>query len=382
MHILVDATCATNRITGFERYTREVCRALTTLCAEKQTKVSILLAHGASWLGDTPRNVTVKHSPFNKRLLTEQVWIPKEIYSLQPDVCFFPGFPPSPTLRYSRTRIMKTVYDGVLWNRPETLSLRAKLYLKPLETLGMSFYDVIHTISDSSAREIAQIFPLAASRIVNSGIGTDVARYQHAVPCTQQDRVRAKYDLPDRFFLSVGTLEPRKNLTFLLRVIAKLRQKQPEIKLVIAGRHGWGTETFMETLRALELAEVVYLLGAVDDEDLPALYQMADVFVFPSLHEGFGLPIVEAMAAGAPVIASNTTSIPEAAGDAAILLSPTDEKAWIQALDEVLNSEELRHRLRAAGRIQASKFTWEKVAERILDSALEISRADTANVVT
>lgn len=375
VHLLIDATCATDRLTGFERYTRELCRALTPLCIQAGLRATLLLAKQSSWLTEAnslPDSIKLKCSPSDSRLFTEQVWIPQLIYRLRPSACFFPGFPPSPLVLYSHAKIMRTVYDGVMWNRPETLSLKAKLYLKPLETLGMAHYDVIHTISACSAKEIASVFPDAKDRIISSGIGTDVCRFQTALDDVQLKAVRQKYSLPERYLLTVGTIEPRKNLPFLLRVVARLKREMPSSRLVVAGRKGWGTETFMTTVKELDLARHVQLLGTVDDADLPSLYRAAAIFVFPSLHEGFGLPVVEAMASATPVIASNTTSIPEAAGEAAILLSPEDEAAWATAIKTLLDDAELAERLRAAGRAQAAKFSWDRVAKRVFESALRL----------
>jgi glycosyltransferase involved in cell wall biosynthesis len=136
------------------------------------------------------------------------------------------------------------------------------------------------------------------------------------------------------------------------------------LQLVIAGKRGWHSEPFFERLQALGLTDQVRRLGFVPDEDLPALYSLAEVFAFPSIYEGFGLPVLEAMACGTPVISSNASSLPEVAGEAAIQIAPTEVREWTQALERISNDAELRASLRERGLKQATRFTWEAAARQ------------------
>jgi glycosyltransferase involved in cell wall biosynthesis len=153
-------------------------------------------------------------------------------------------------------------------------------------------------------------------------------------------------------------------LAVLLEACHELRQHNSGIQLVIAGKRGWHSEPFFERLQALGLTDKVRLLGFVPDEDLPALYGLAEVFAFPSLYEGFGLPVLEAMACGAPVICSNTSSLPEVAGEAAIQLAPTDVRGWTEALGRLMSDGALCATLRQRGLQQAHRFTWENTARQ------------------
>ena len=181
--------------------------------------------------------------------------------------------------------------------------------------------------------------------------------------------MQRRYRLPTRYLLFVGTLEPRKNLTALLHAYAMLRAEwhDEDLKLVVAGRTGWLYQDIFATVKSLGLEEEVIFTGFVDDEDLPHLYWGAQLFVFPSLYEGFGLPILEAMASGVPVVTSNTASMPEVAGDAAMLVDPHDSKAIAEGMGKVLYQGRLRDVLIEKGLARARHFTWESVARRTLE---------------
>ena len=181
----------------------------------------------------------------------------------------------------------------------------------------------------------------------------------------------ARYGLPARYLLAVGTLEPRKNLTTLVRAFARLRDRSEidrAVGLVLAGARGWLDDPIFRTVQSLGLEDAVRFPGFIDDDDLPAVYQGAELVVFPSLYEGFGLPLLEAMACGAPVVASNTSALPEVAGGAAILVDPLDVDGMARAVAGVLGDEALRGRLREDGVARASEFSWETAARRTLDA--------------
>jgi glycosyltransferase involved in cell wall biosynthesis len=181
--------------------------------------------------------------------------------------------------------------------------------------------------------------------------------------------VRERYGLPAQYLLFVGTLEPRKNLTTLLHAYALLRAEGlgDGLKLVIAGRAGWLYADIFATVKTLALEGEVIFSGFVADEDLPDLYRGARLFVFPSLYEGFGLPILEAMASGIPVITSTTASMPEVAGDAAILVDPHDPKAVAEGMARVLAGDQVRQTLIQRGLRRAQQFAWDSVARTTLD---------------
>jgi glycosyltransferase involved in cell wall biosynthesis len=174
--------------------------------------------------------------------------------------------------------------------------------------------------------------------------------------------------LPERYILFVGTLEPRKNVQTLLQAFAHMRAEppRPDVSLVIAGGNGWGKENYLASVDALKLRDHVRFTGFVADDHLPDLYRGALLFVYPSLYEGFGLPVLEAMACGTPVITSDRTSLPEVAGDAALLVDPTRPEALAAAMSSVLSDSALHQALRAKGLARARAFTWDAVAQQTL----------------
>jgi glycosyltransferase involved in cell wall biosynthesis len=181
--------------------------------------------------------------------------------------------------------------------------------------------------------------------------------------------VQQRYGLPPQYLLFVGTLEPRKNLTTLLHAYAMLRAEScaADVKLVVAGRTGWLYAEIFDTVKRLGLEKEVIFTGFVDDADLPDLYRGAQVFVYPSLYEGFGLPILEAMASGIPVLTSDLASMPEVAGDAAVLVDPRDPKAIAEGIVRILAEGRLRDALIQKGLSRARHYTWESVAQQTLE---------------
>jgi glycosyltransferase involved in cell wall biosynthesis len=371
MHkLIIDATLLRDRLTGIERYTLEVTKALVEQAVEIDCSVLLLLAHESTNQEFAKLNklpCTIVKSPFRSRLLTDQIWIPIVLARNVSKTCFFPGFPPGLAVRFfsRKHQIVRTVYDAVMWRLPETLSWKNKLYMRPFETFGLAYYDTIFTISDFSKRELSYFFPGVGNRIFNTSIGIDYQKY-YPPSIESINFIRNKFNLPEHYFLFIGTLEPRKNLPFLLEVFYHLKDRHPELRLLLVGRLGWGRKIVDETINKLGLATQVRILGSVKDADLFSILRASEGLLFPSLYEGFGLPVIEAMACGVPVIASNTSSIPEAAGEAAMLLSPTDKYAWSNAIVKIVSDDTLRQKMKEEGFRQAMKFDWHNVAKRIL----------------
>jgi alpha-1,3-rhamnosyl/mannosyltransferase len=176
----------------------------------------------------------------------------------------------------------------------------------------------------------------------------------------------ARYGLPGDYALSLGSREPGKNRATLLRALALLVENGRDLHLAVVGQPAWGTEEEDQLIDRLGLEARVHVLGYVPQADLPALYSGASVFVFPSLHEGFGLPALEALACGAPVVASNVSALPEVVGDAGLLVDPADEGAIAAGVAAVLDDPSLAERLRRAGPQRAARFTWDACAEGTL----------------
>jgi glycosyltransferase involved in cell wall biosynthesis len=179
--------------------------------------------------------------------------------------------------------------------------------------------------------------------------------------------IRRKYTIPDTpYILAIGTIQPRKNYSRLILAVAALRSKGCEVDLVIAGSRGWLEDETYRTMRDSGIQEHLHFTGFVDEDDLPALYRGAICLAFPSLYEGFGLPVLEAMASGIPVVTSNVSSLPEVAGNAALMVNPYDVEELTDALWRVIHDEDLRALLITRGLERAKQFTWEKSARQLL----------------
>ncbi len=224
--------------------------------------------------------------------------------------------------------------------------------------------------SHAVKRDVVRHLGIPENLVTVTHHGCEPRFHPEADPQSFRD-VTVRYDLPPRYVLTVGTLEPRKNLTTLLQAFARLRRAgevDPGLRLVLAGARGWLEEPIFRAVRSFGLQEAVCFPGFIEDDDLPDLYRGAELFVFPSLYEGFGLPPLEAMACGVPVVTSNTSSMPEVAGGAAMLVDPLDVDGMAEVIARVLGDAASRARLRDAGIARARQFSWETAAHQVLDT--------------
>jgi len=256
---------------------------------------------------------------------------------------------------YSRLPMVTTVHDLVFRKYPKTLD--PLIVSTQQKRLARICQDQTHIITDSlsTKNDLMQIYNLPSSRIkvVYPGISSQY------LPQSKQeiDRVKTKYKLPDQFILSLGTQEPRKNLARLVEATTGM-----DIPLIIVGKYGWGIPNTPGVKGSHTPG--VSVLGFIPDADLPALYSAATVFAFPSLYEGFGFPVLEAMACGTPVVTSNVSSLPEVAGDAAILVDPLDVATIRTGIKQAISS---RDKLVGLGLAQAKQFNWERTAQQVLE---------------
>ena len=254
-----------------------------------------------------------------------------------------------------------TLHDLTLLLRPQDHPKERVAFFKLFFSRRLPYANHIISVSDFTRREALRHLPLRPEKI--SVVPLAVA--PNFKPASQEEirRVLERYRLPSRYFLFVGTIDPRKNLDLVLKGLARLDTAPP---LVIAGWKGWGHESLAKQLNQLGLKERVFLLDYVSDEDLKALYSGAQAFFYPSLYEGFGLPVLEAMACGCPVVTSNVASLPEVAGDAAILIDPSSEEEMVHAM-EAVSDPKYREELIQRGFRQAQKFSWERTARETLE---------------
>ncbi len=256
-----------------------------------------------------------------------------------------------------------TVFDLSVKRFPETHpSGRVRFFNKYFDQ-RLPRADHILAISEFTKQELVEIMGVAPGKITVSPLAPPAS---FPVPASEEiERFRHKRQLPEDFFLYLGNLEPRKNLVLLLRAYEQLvaRHSGSAPALVLAGEPTWLSESIFDEVDSLGLRDHVVLPGYVPEAELPLWYGSALAFVYPSLYEGFGLPLVEAMAVGTPVLAARAASLPEVAGDAAILLPTDDVDAWTNAMDELAQSPEKREFLRERGLARAALYSWEQCAE-------------------
>lgn len=259
------------------------------------------------------------------------------------------------------------VLDVIGFVRPETFTPKMRLWQHIFVANAVRIADAIITISESTKRDILRLFQYDHKRIHVTPLSVD-QKFRPAHSKSETARVREKYSLPRQFILYVGTIEPRKNVSGTAKAYSmlppELRKKYP---LIIAGSKGWYAESILDEIHALGISDDIRLTGFVDDRDLPTLMAMAELFVFPSLYEGFGYPVLEAMASGVPVITSTSSSLPEVIGDAGILVEPDDLKGISNAMRKILRNPRFRRSLRNKGLKRARQFSWEKTARRTLE---------------
>ena len=394
MRIGIDYTSAVTQGAGIGRYTRELLRAV--LAQSSQNTYSLFYASPQKMrpaeFGIPPAGFLIRRLPFHDKWLM-RVWqrlrlpIPVELIIGKVDLFHSPDFTLPPTLPGVPTLL--TVHDLSFIRDPDSAwpSLRAFLN----EAVPRSVKRAFHVLADSQAtkNDLIELLGTPAEKITVLYSGVE-RRFAPVRDQAQIDRVCAKYDLPRPFILSVGTLQPRKNYGRLIEAFGQFinmpqpstsphsvhalsaergragRDASSDFHLVITGGKGWLYESIFEQVKQSGLEGHMHFPGFVDDDDLPALYSAADLFSYVSLYEGFGLPLLEAMACGTPVIGSSTSSLPEVIGEAGLQVDPRSVDEIASALQQMIAHPELREKSIGLGLERAQLFTWEKAARKLL----------------
>lgn len=265
------------------------------------------------------------------------------------------------------TPVIATVMDIIPFIHPEWTSSRLRQLKNFAFKKAILSANHIITISEYSKNDILKYFPIDEKNISVVTLGVD-KKYFKRIPEQAKYEVLKKYNLEKEFFIFIGTLQPRKNIIRILDAFDKLPADiKEQNQLVIVGQNGWNTDVLINRLRHLESTGYGKWLNYIPEEDMLALLQSAISLIYPSLYEGFGLPIVEAFASHCPVISSNITSIPEVAGDAALLVDPYSTEEITDAMYKIATNANLRKHLILKGLEQVKKFSWEKSAEQHLE---------------
>jgi glycosyltransferase involved in cell wall biosynthesis len=258
-----------------------------------------------------------------------------------------------------------TIHDLAFIRFPYTFRSYNRTYLDLATRVSVRRATRILAVSEHTRREVVGLLGVPAERVV---VTPNAARVHFHPPAAEAlAAFRTRHSLPEQFVLYVGTLEPRKNLTTLLDAYAQIA-RQSAVPLLVGGGKGWMYDAVFARLEALGLRDRVHFVGYLDEEELPLWYAAARLFVFPSLYEGFGMPPLEAMACGTPVVTSNSSSLPEVVGDAGLMVAPMDVDALADAIMRLLSDEALHADLRERGLRRAQQFAWHTTAERTRDA--------------
>lgn len=268
--------------------------------------------------------------------------------------------------KISRKPLVATIHDAIPLSHPESVRYNLKqLRHAMFKHLARSANEII-TVSEHSKKEIVKWFGIPEDKLTVTPLGVDEDWYND-VDTEELARVKTLHALPDRFFFFVGTLQPRKNIRRIIDAHKSLPQHmRREVPLVIAGRHGWKCDAEVAELQNCSDGTMRWT-QYVPSQDLLPIFKQATALVWPSLNEGFGLPVLEAFAAGLPVVTSTTTSLPEVAGDAALLVNPESIGEIAEAMQTIASNEILQNDLRTRGRARAKQFTWDRTARQTIE---------------
>lgn len=371
MRIAIDYRSALSQRVGVGRYTHNLVRGLSRLDKENDYLLFSFLLKGyrkKTLLASPPGpNFTLKSAPIPTKMTrfwANRLSIPVEKLIGQCDVVHFPE--PYP-FKSRSGRVIVTVHDVSFALMPQFFTKETRdTFTKQMEIVVRRADEII-AVSEQTKIDLMNIYGLDGGKIHVILHGVEES-FEPLDEGKKLEEIRARFGLPDRFVLQVGTLEPRKNHRRLLEAYRLMCMRHgEEYGLVVCGKRGWLYDDLIQAAERPELRDRVVFTDYVEDKELPSIYNLSSAVVYPSLYEGFGLPILEAMACGKPLLTSNRGAMAEVAGDAALLVDPENVEEMAEGLHRLLCDEPLRERLARAGRERAQEFTWERAARATLD---------------
>jgi len=361
MRIGLDATPLPLEPTGAGTYILQLIHALAELDSEND--LFVFLHRSRLPLFDEMPVGRIKFIPISDntpawRLIWEQVGLPSLVRQYELDLLH--------SLHYTSPFKLPclsvvTFHDMTFFMYPHLHTVLKRLLFPLYIRSSARRANALIAVSETTRQDAIRILAIPEQKIVTvpNGVSSD---FRTIADQNLLQECRLKYQLPDKFVLFVGTLEPRKNIPLLLRAFHRLLREDTSHHLVLAGNQGWMTGEVWQTLKDLQLEEFVHLTGYIPLSDLPMIYNLARIFIYPSLYEGFGLPPVEAMACGTPVIASAIPVNQEHVGEAGLLFLPGDEMSLFENLRRLINDRQMQAELSAKGRERSMAFTWRSCA--------------------
>ncbi|MEP7076060.1 MAG: glycosyltransferase family 1 protein [Acidobacteriota bacterium] len=362
MQIAIDAHSVGTQLAGNVTYITSLIEALAEIDQNNQytlyvTKPEAVEKYAGRWSNFSVRR-TLPHTPLIRIPITLAI----ELRRRPVDILFVQYTAPL----FVPCKVVTTIHDISYEHLPETYKRRSRFQMKLTIRHTARSADHVIASSEYSRQDLIDTYHLPTEKV--TAIPLAAPNFYAPVTDTDElDRIRKKYDLAEDFILGVGSIQPRKNLGRLIEAYAMLAKKRNMPPLVLVGRKAWLSGETLGTKELAELGDKVRFTGFVPDEDLPPLYSAAKIFVYPSFFEGFGLPPLEAMQCGTPVITGDRTSLPEVVGDAGILVDPFDVQAIADNIEKLLLDDELCADLSRRGLERAKQFSWNSTARQTLD---------------
>lgn len=365
MRIAIDATSIPPRPVGVGHYLINLVSNLSTLSLDEE--IFIFVHRECVPLFGSILHPRIKFIPIQDkspfwRIVWEQFRLPWLLQKYHIDVIHSPHYT-IPIL--TRCRRVVTFHDMTFILFPQFHRPSKRIYFKVMMTLSSHLADVLISISENTRQDILKLLKTPQDKVVTIPLG--VSDDFHPIQDQSVlERIKKNYLLPDIFFLYVGTLEPRKNITMLLNAYQQYRHQGGNASLILVGQLGWMVDDLIRKLQDPRIESQIRWLGYIPQEDLPGIYNLALGLIYPSYYEGFGLPPLEAMACGTPVITTAIGSLMEIVGEAGMLVPPGDELAMTQAMLKIWSKTDLRQQFRKLGIERAAMYSWQNTAQQTL----------------
>lgn len=369
MRIGFDYTVAVTETAGIARYTSELMKALLEMDLSNEYVLIITKDAREDPARTLPREVEIRKLPFSHQG-EWMIWhrlglpLPVEFFTGKVEVFHSPDalLPP---LHHARGVV--TIHDLSHMIYPEYMDPGIAKFFDKAMRKSIERARMVIAVSEATKQDLVRLLGVSEDKIevIYNGVSTKFSPVRDE---EQLSNMRNRYKIVHPFILSIGSVQPRKNLQRLITAYSILRQRRELThQLLFIGGGGWLSDDLFRQIEGLGVAEDIRFLGYVPDEELPTLICLADVFAFPSLYEGFGLPALEAMACGTPVVSSNISAMPEVLGDAALLVDPLDVECLAETLRQILLNDQLRTELTKQGFKRSQRFTWVKAAQKYLE---------------